>query len=370
MNVFKATLIGALVLGVQVQSTIGEVSGSVPVSVTGGVTAIGQSANDARIGRELTAFFDVYVSGGLGPGLWFAYIEGSSSPARHGVSRFIREANTDAGTTLGTETEGNVQISELKYRWPVNAQGFITAGLIDPSAYMDLAPTANDENQQFLGVTFVNNPIIEFPDYSLGVVYVQRADSSGPEWFFVLTSTHGLNDNPDATYAQLFNVDNPEKGAFVGVGVRHERGSWHGELGLWAHTAPHESLDGTRHGGRNYGVYGIVGRNQTQGGIDLRLGWTNPDVFQGRAFAGLTWEHRFEHLTVGAGASHIWVSSKLPEPDKGDLTQLELYARMPVGHGIEITPDIQYVVNSSFDKSGTVYDKAVTIYGIRVAFAF
>ncbi len=349
-------------LGVQAQPITGE--------VTGGVTVTGQYASDSRIKQELAASFDLFVEGKLGRGDWFIYIEGNTSPVTNGVAETIREANANAGTAIGPDKEGNVQVSELKYRWTLEGGGYFTAGMMDPSGYMDHAPTANDENRQFLGITFVNNPIIEFPDYSLGVAYEQHFGATGPEVFFVLTSSHGLADNPNATYAQAFNVDNPKKGAFVGFGARGETGSWHGELGAWAHTAPHDSLDGTRTDERNYGVYGLVGRTLERSGFDLRLGWTNPDVFQGKAFAGLTWEYRARRLTFGAGASHIWVSSKLPEPNKGDLTQLELYARMDIGHGVEITPDIQYVVNSSFDRSGSVYDKAVTIYGIRAAFAF
>jgi len=72
----------------------------------------------------------------------------------------------------------------------------LTVGLLDPSGYLDRRRITNDENVQFLGASFVNNPTIEFPDYTLGLVYERPGNAGGPQINAVLTSSNGLIDNP------------------------------------------------------------------------------------------------------------------------------------------------------------------------------
>ncbi|MBA1333320.1 hypothetical protein QQ73_20495, partial [Candidatus Endoriftia persephone str. Guaymas] len=85
------------------------------------------------------------------------------------------------------------------------ASGELVAGLIDASSFLDASEVANDETAQFLGAGFVNNPTIEFPDYSLGAVWHYDATVDHPGLTLLLSSSHGLADN-DGKYDQLFDL--------------------------------------------------------------------------------------------------------------------------------------------------------------------
>ena len=111
---------------------------------------------------------------GAAHGRWTLHIEGNTTPRDDGVSTLIGESNADAGTALDDARRGRVQVSELYYTHAWQGARSLAIGMVDASAYLDISRIANDANAQFLGVSFVNNPVIEFPDYSLGMVYEQR----------------------------------------------------------------------------------------------------------------------------------------------------------------------------------------------------
>lgn len=102
----------------------------------------------------------------------------------------LGEVNGDAGSALNGNGDGRLQISELRYALPVRDFGTLSFGLLDPTAFLDTTshanPTAgpdfsgiaNDETTQFLGNSFVNNPVVEFPDYTLGAAIPPKATSA------------------------------------------------------------------------------------------------------------------------------------------------------------------------------------------------
>ena len=147
-------------------------------------------------------------------GAWRLYIEGNSTPRANGVSSLLPEANTDAGSALDRDRRGRLQISELNYAHRFGKALTVTAGLLDVSGFFDQSRIASDENTQFLGVSFVQNPTIEFPDYALGLV-IEQSWETNTVWRAGLTSSNGLADNPNLSYAQLVNVGEDSKGVFA-----------------------------------------------------------------------------------------------------------------------------------------------------------
>jgi len=240
----------------------------------------------------------------------------------------------------------------------------VTAGLLDISGYFDQSRIASDENTQFLGVSFVQNPTIEFPDYALGLVYEQAWDAS-TTWRAGLTSSNGLADNPNLSYAQLVNVDDDSKGVFAVTSLTWKKSAWLTRTGIWTHTAPHDSLDATRSGLTNSGIYWLGGWQHAPHGVNLRFGLANAEVSRAARFAGLSYQNRQAPWAWGAGAARIFLSFDEPDPSLDDSTQLEAYLRYQLMEGWFVTADVQHLVNSNFDRAAT-HDPRVTVYGLRL----
>ena len=147
-------------------------------NISGGATLTHQSTDDPRIRSEWSASADLVLTWTRAQGEWRIYFEGNSSPHANGVSTHLPEANADAGRALDNDRKGRVQISELAYAHQLSSAQTLTLGLLDITGYFDQSRIASDENTQFLGVSFVQNPMIEFPDYALGVVYEHTLDNT------------------------------------------------------------------------------------------------------------------------------------------------------------------------------------------------
>lgn len=170
------------------------------LDASGGVTVVGQWANDDDVRPELVTSFDLFLEARLHQGTVHLYVEANTSPFRDGVSRRIPEVNTDAGTALNRSGEGRIQISELRLTWPIFQGSHVHLGLLDATGFLDVSQIANDENLFFLGGPFVNNPTIEFPDYALGAGLDGGLTDNGKLCYAViLTSSNGLADNPDVS---------------------------------------------------------------------------------------------------------------------------------------------------------------------------
>ena len=298
-------------------------------------------------------------------GAWRLYIEGNSTPRANGVSSLLPEANTDAGSALDRDRRGRLQISELNYAHRFGKALTVTAGLLDVSGFFDQSRIASDENTQFLGVSFVQNPTIEFPDYALGLV-IEQSWETNTVWRAGLTSSNGLADNPNLSYAQLVNVDDDSKGVFAVTSLTWKNAEWLTRAGIWIHTAPHDSLDSTSTGLTNSGGYWLGGWRQAPHGINLRLGVANAEVSRAARFAGLSYQYRQAPWVWGSGAARIFLSHDEPDAALDDTTQYESYLRYRLARGWFVTADVQHLVNSNFDRSNTTHDPRVTVYGLRL----
>jgi len=338
------------------------------VSVEGGFTVTAQSTSDARINDELLSSFDLVAEIPNGVGQWIAYIEGNTSPRINGVSSVLPEVNGDAGTALDRDGKGRLQVSELHYSREFG-ENSMTIGLLRPSCVLDSSSVANDETLQFLSHSFVNNPTIAFPDYTLGTCVHFEQGKTGPGYNLLLTSSHGLGDNPNASYSELFDLDADGKGVFLGGELYWENAHSMWRLGAWKSTADENYLDGSGNTGHNYGVYLTTDHAIGDSMINVRLGMANDEISEAASFAGVALEMPMYGHTFGVGVAQTGVSDKAGS-GKDDSRQAEAYLRFSLTEDIRITPSIQWIENSGFDNTGTNHDKSIMVYGARATYVF
>ncbi|MAA73116.1 MAG: hypothetical protein CMN28_00220 [Salinisphaeraceae bacterium] len=326
-----------------------------------GLTSTFQTTDDSDTHSEQLISADLVVTQTLGPGELLLYLEGSSSPQRAGVSSGYPEANADAGTALDRDGDGRFQVSELRYALPLTESGSLHAGLLDATVFLDASGPlkttypvydyrgiANDETTQFLGAEFVNNPLIEFPDYAPGVVYGWQDSASQSAFRLVLTGSNGLADNPDASYSSLLELDESGRGVFLASEVgRRSFGSGAVRLGLWLNSRDHQTLDGEHDDARNYGAYAVADGGLGRGGWNLRAGWANPDVSAGEYFLAAALEQPVGLGDVGLAGGVTLASDRLDAASE-DRLHTEIYWRVPVTPAIHISPDLQYIQHSDF----------------------
>ncbi len=342
------------------------------IQVEGGFTATYQQASDDRIHDEATGSFDLLASFPNGMGHWSIYIEGNLSPRENGVSTMLGEANADAGTALDQDAKGRLQVSELHYAMSFD-KSHLTLGLIDPSCTLDASDVANDETSQFIGASFVNNPTIAFPDYALGGCFHYKETANRPGLNIVLTSSHGLADNPNASYSELVDLDAEGKGHFAVAELYWTTtiSRWH--IGIWSNNARHEYLDGSGQTGHNRGAYLSTDHYFGETKLNLRIGAANNEVSAAARFAALALETPLLGQALGIGFAHTNVSDKLKTASGSgidDTQQAEAYIRFAPANNWHITPSIQQIQNSGFDDSAMHYDRDIVIYSLRSSYQF
>lgn len=335
--------------------------------ISGGLTSTLQSTSIAEVDPEVLTSFDLVIQRLLGPGDLRVYFEGNTTPRANGVSSFLPESNADAGSALNKDGKGRVQISELAYHHVFNTTHEITLGLIDITGYFDHSRIASDENTQFLGASFVQNPTIDFPDYTLGGVY-EYTPNEAVAVRFGLTSSNGLADNPDLSYSQLLDIGEHERGIFAIGAVAWKKGRWLVRTGLWTNTASHEALDGTRGDMLNLGAFAMGGFQSSFGTLNTRLGIANNDVSRAAEYIGITYQKRQGPVVFGLGLGETFVSRRDPRPDAANTLHIEGYTRWDLSKILIVTGNIQHLNNANLDGSVNSKGKEVTVYGLRLTF--
>jgi hypothetical protein len=339
-------------------------------NVEAGITLTAQHANRRGIDSEWLGSIDLVAEMPLGPGKWTLYVEGSASPRRSGVSALFPDANADAGTAFDGDGAGRFQVSALNYTWLFHT-GNLTAGLLDPAAPLDNSDVANDETQQFLGAALVNNPTIGFPDYALGAVYHRDAADGDPGFTLVLTGSHGLGDNPDASYAELFDVGERGKGVFVAGEMSWRSPKRTLRLGAWTNTSDeHERLDAVGETDRNYGFYLTVDQRMLGGDWNLRLGAANAAVSEAANFAALAAQYPLaSKATLGVGLARTGIS-RYASADVRHALQGEVYTRVDISSTLHLTPSIQWLRQDVSEVGADSANDDVFVYGLRAGFVF
>ena len=337
-------------------------------SYEGNLTGTYLAASDDRAQPEPSLSGDLFGTYAFGDFAIIGHLEGSTTPRANGVSSLVPNANGDIGSALDKNGHGRVQLSEFYLQFG-NEDVTAAAGLIDATAWLDASAVANDEASQFLNATLVNNPTIEFPDYTLGGVVTLAGHDAFPGITAFVGSSHGLADNPDADYDDLFDVGDNGKGIFGALELQWDVDALGNNgavrLGAWTNTADHARLDGSAGTKDNYGVYGVV-----DGGVEglnwsIRGGIADKSVSAAAWFVGGAVEHPMGAVTLGLGLTHTAASDDLG-PGFDDETDAELYARYDVVEHLHVTPLVQWTNNPGFDDTETAVDKSLVIFGVRV----
>ena len=350
------------------------VTGSIEASEftwEGGVTSVFQDADDSRVDSELTASADLFVTLPRSNGEWFLYIEASTSPDADGVSAIYPTANADAGSVLDRDGDSHVQVSEFHYTFHIAGDRRLMVGLVNPSAWLDRSRITNDENTHFLNGNFKNNATIEFPDYTLGAVMRWLGSESRPEVSLVVASSKGISDLPDRSYQELLDISSDNRGAFVGADAKWLRDRKTFRLGAWVRTEDHPVTGRPDESEKNYGLYGVLGWQDTVNALNFRLGVANEDVSVATHFAALAYERSTPIGLLGLGVSKTRISNSFLQADLEDVAAAEAFLRVPIGDSNgQITPSVQYVENPGFDASGPTSRSSAVVAGVRLHWSF
>lgn len=336
--------------------------------VTGNIVITHQTTSELHIRDESAGSVDLIVERQSGPGIWLAHIEASSAPRLDRVSAILPEANADVGSALDKNNEGRIQLSELYYTHVLSGDGTLSMGFIDVSGFFEQSRVASDETTQFLGAFFVGNPTIEFPDYTLGVVY-QAAFSRDVVMRAAIASSDGLADNPERSYSQLLSVDGSE-GIFGIASASWEGDSWLLRAGAWVNSADHQTLNMTSDNDANYGAYMLAGYKQGEHSINVRLGIANPNVSQADAFVSAAYRYQRGRYTIGAAIGRAFLSSKEPSINLGDTDQFELFIRYTLSENLFLTGDLQLIKNSHYGTLPENRNQHANVYGARLTWLY
>lgn len=339
------------------------------IEFSGGLTAIAIATNDKRIANDQTLSIDFNIEKNTSRGRWRAYIEGNTSLDEQGASNLLVEANADSGTALDPDRSGRVQISELNYLLKRDKDQ-ITAGLIDPSSYFDRSRITNDENVQFIGVSFVNNPTIEFPDYTIGVAMERPATGRLPAINAVVSSSNGIADNTNLSYSQLIQFSDSHKGIFSAVGLGWLSDVSTLRLGAWINTRHHASLDGSETEAINSGLYSVLGRTWQTHSLNFRIGLADRDISQGSEFLAVAYRKRINMHAIGLGVAKIFVSAEAPDSSLDDSLQFEFYGRYQFTSDFHITASVQHLKNSGFQSLPSDPRQSISLLALRLHFAY
>lgn len=337
-------------------------------ALTGGATLVAQWPADDRVRPEVTGSLDVFVELPLGRGRLFTYIEGNTSPRAGGVAQRLPAANTDAGTALSGDGSGRIQLSELRVVWPVSSAGDVHLGLLDATGFLDVSRIANDENLFFLGLPFVNNPTIAFPDYAPAVAYDGALPGGALRVGAVVSSSHGLADNPSASYSDLADVGAGGKGVFAGATARCVGVAYRLSAGAWHDSASRPFVDGSARTGTRHGIFTVLGWDRGRHAFSVRAGVRGGNVSNIRSFLGGTYLWSRSPGAVGLALGRSLVAASLPTAS--DQTHGELFLRARLPGGAFVTASAQHLTNPAFDPSGTVLPARLWVLGVRLSTQF
>lgn len=346
-------------------------AGANEVDWAGGVTAVAQHADDRSAASELTLSADLVATLATSYGEWLLYIEGSSTPKSNGVSAFYTTVNGDAASVLTRDGDGGVQVSEFNYTFRGANEHSLALGLVDPSAWLDQSNIANDENQQFVNGSFINNATIEFPDYTLGSIYRAPGKGKRPAITVVVTGSDGITDLPDRAYQDLLDFNEDGRGAFVGAGADWVSESWSWRIGAWLRTDDHAAAGSDTGDEHNYGVYGVYGWQSGANALNIRVGLANADVSVARDFFAVAYQRQLSHGQLGIGVAHTGISSGFRLGGRNSAFDSEAYFRIPAFGGAgHVTPSVQYIEVPGFEAGETIPGSTAVVAGVRLHYAF
>jgi hypothetical protein len=327
------------------------------------------TADDSAISNDYFASFDALASVPLGRGRLHIRIEANSNPDHSAVSAFLPDANKDVGSALNSKGEGRLQISGFHYDFE-GGSGEWAIGLLDAPEYIDKSEVANDENTQFLGTSFVNNPSIAMPDYSLGFSYQQATSDTGHGYSVVVLASHGLADNESASYSDLVRLTGDGKGVFIAAEAFRKFGPVTSTLGLWNNSAHNtDQMTGGLQSQGNHGFYAVLDGHHEKANWNVRAGIADSEISDIKSFVGFSVEFPFAQSQLGIAAGRKRLDNRTVAETSGSLRHVEIYYRFTALDRIMITPSIQWLHGRNA-YSETPGDVSNVVAGIRFGLTF
>lgn len=317
-----------------------------------------------RVKGEASAAIDLSLSIPAAGGSFELEVKGGTTPRDHGISSGLPEANTAVGESLDSKGRGRILAWQLFYQHALGPGSF-ALGLIDPTAWLDGNDVAADEFTQFLGRSFVHNLTIDFPSATVGAAY-----NAGLGQGFRLTALAVNASGIEPGYAQAFELGRDGNGVFGALELQWAGAGLVANLGGWVNTRHHDDdgdgIDDERlKDAAARGVYGNIQGSLGAGQWNLRLGWADPSVQPSAGFAGLAYAYPIGQTVLGIGVARAFASNRIESAHK-DMTQAEAYARLPLGHGFSVSPNLQYIEHSSFDPAR----HGELVAGLRIGWSF
>ena len=339
-------------------------------SYQGSVTAIHQHSNEKQIqsNNSLSADLGVYYQAQKGH--WHLHLEASSTPNKRGVAAALPNSNADSGSSLNDRDQGRVQLSELLYLLNATDRLQISAGLVDATFYLDTANIMNDENQNFISATLVNNPVIDFPDYVIGgALQYQFTPEISTRAF--ISSTHGIADNNSRNYSSLFEVNEDDKGLFSAIELGYASNQVFMNAGIWLHSGEHEPLDNRGDDDlSNYGSYVSAGWQTAPHQYEIRVGFANPDVSVANKFVSAAYQYSTNDWNLGLGFSSTTLSTTLEDKFESPAQTAEVYWQKHLTKQWHITPSVQWFKKPLYESDNLELDSQIMTANLRVSYAF
>lgn len=342
-----------------------------PFGYDGGLSWIYQNPSSSALKSSSTLSGDLGLYYNLATTSFHAHIEACTTPAQTSAAHLLPQSNADAGSALDSRNKGRIQLSEFFMTWQASPKTTLSTGLIDATAYMDSGVIDNDETTQFISAPLVNNPIIDFPDYTLGAV-IQQEFNDNLYGRILVSSSHGLADNPSRNYSQAFEVGKDDKGMFVDTEISYQTSESVMTLGVWMHTAPHQSLsDASQTNLQNFGAYLNAYQNFGQHSVEGRLGYANPEVSSGEIFTALVYEYQRAHWAFGSGYTWTKTSNHITDKRYRDNNQLlEIYVRHRMFDSFDVTPSLQFFEHPVYDYDEVQLSKSLWSANLRLSYFF
>ena len=278
------------------------------------------------------------------------------------------------------DSDNEVSLTEAWYEYCLKSIPLtFTFGKLDSTYYIDNNAYANDETAQFLGGIFINSPVIEFPDNSLGFrigfepkefldinFTILDADSDWEEFYKTFIAGQ-LNFKP-----KLFNREGNYR------------------ILAWLNKQNHiKWLDPTKDKQKTYG-FGLSFDQEINDylGVFLRYGWQSPKVTLdlnsfslehafslGMQIRGSFWNRNDDIFAIGYGGL-------IPSDDYKDYNNaqgiilnakmekhLEIYYNFRINKHIRLTPDIQLIWNP-YGQDAINGDDTILVGGLRTQIDF
>ncbi len=300
-------------------------------------------------------------------------------------SEGINESSVGSAFGVNADAAGNrsLDIVQAYYELPITEQFRIAAGKIDFSGFFDASAFANDETSQFLNASLVNNSTVPFPDYSLGVI---ASFDITDNWYAMAGVADAQADGRETGFNTAFSDEDyyfyiAETG--VATAFDSAKGAMPGtyRLGVWNDPRPKGNADAVDLERDDVGFYVSFDQmlakenddaDDSQGfGVFFRYGYADGkrnDLCSfyslGVQYQGLIDGRDEDVFGVGYsnGSFSNYAAASFPD---GYESAVEAFYNIRVSDRVQITPDVQYVVNPG--GSGTA---DAVVLGMRMQVSF